>query len=63
MAVIKVPFTMRFEPEIHAKLKKIAKKDVRSMANMIDYLVIREIERYEAVNGVIELTEEDLSLE
>ncbi|MCL1857852.1 MAG: hypothetical protein FWF92_01285 [Oscillospiraceae bacterium] len=63
MSVIKTQFTMRFEEEIHAKVKKMAKKEARSMTNMIEYIVIKEIERYEAANGVIELTEEDLSLE
>ena len=63
MAVSKVPFTTRFEDVVHAKIKKIAKKEVRSLANMIEYLVIKEMEKYEAENGEIEITEEDLALE
>jgi hypothetical protein len=63
MAVIKTQFTMRFEEEVHAKIKKIAKKEARSMTNMIEYIVIKEIERYESENGEIKLTMEDLSLE
>jgi len=63
MAVIKTQFTMRFEEEVHAKIRKLAKKESRSMTNMIEYLVKKEIERYEKENGRIELTEEDLSEE
>ena len=63
MAVVKAQFTLRFEADIHAKIKKISKEESRSMTNMIEYIVKKEIKRYEDENGVIELTEEDLSLE
>ena len=58
MAVIKTQFTLRLSLESHAKLKKIAMEEERSMTNMIEYLV--KIARYERENGPIELTEEDL---
>lgn len=60
MAVIKTQFTLRLTLESHAKLKKIAADESRSMTNMIEYLVKKEIARYEAEHGVIEVTEEDL---
>ena len=60
MAVIKTQFTLRLSLESNAKLKKIAMEEERSMTNMIEYLVKKEIARYERENGPIELTEEDL---
>ena len=60
MAIIKTQFTLRLGLESHAKLKKIAQAEYRSMTNMIEYLVKKEIDRYERENGPIELTEEDL---
>ena len=63
MAVDKVPFTVRINVEDHAKLKHIAKAESRSMANMIEYLVRKEITKYEKENGVIEITELDISEE
>lgn len=60
MAIIKTQFTLRLGLESHAKLKKIAQAESRSMTNMIEYLVKKEIDRYERENGPIELTEEDL---
>jgi len=63
MAVAKVQSTWRLDVDIYAKLKKIAVSESRSVANMLDYLIKKEIKRYEAENGVIELSEEDLSLE
>lgn len=60
MAVLKTQLTLRLSLESHAKLKKIAARESRSMTNMIEYLVKKEIARYEAENGVIEVSEEDL---
>lgn len=63
MAVLKTQFTLRLNLETHAKIKKIAEDESRSLTNMIEYLVKQEIKRYEAANGEILLSEEDLSLE
>ncbi|EEG30745.1 hypothetical protein CLOSTMETH_01672 [[Clostridium] methylpentosum DSM 5476] len=63
MAVIKNQFTLRLDLTTHAKIKKIAAAENRSLTNMIDYLVKKEISRYEELNGEIPLSEEDLSLE
>lgn len=60
MAVIKAQFTLRLGLETHAKLKKIAQAESRSLTKMIEYLIKREIEQYEAKNGPIQVTEEDL---
>jgi len=60
MAVIKEQFTLRLKLENHAKIKKIAKKENRSLTSMIEYLVMKEIEKYEKENGEIILTEEEL---
>ena len=49
MPVIKNQFTMRLDPEIHYKIKKIAETENRSMTNMIEYLICKEIKRYEHV--------------
>jgi len=63
MAVIKSQFTLRLDLKIHAKIKKIAETESRSMTNMIEYLIKREISSFESKKGEIFLSEEDLSLE
>lgn len=63
MAVIKTQFTLRLDVKVHAKIKKIAEMESRSLTNMIEYLIKREISAFEANNGELILTEEDLSLE
>ena len=63
MAVIKVQVSLRLSPEVAAKLKKIAKLETRSVTNLVEQHNVKEIRRYEDVNGEIPLTEEDVSLE
>lgn len=63
MPVIKSQFTLRLDLETHCKIKKIAKEKNRTLTNMIDYLIKREIQSYEAEHGPIALTDEDLSME
>jgi len=63
MAVIKTQFTLRLDLEVHAKIKKIAKMESRSMTNMIEYLIKKEIVSFEKKNGELILNDEDLSLE
>ncbi|MDO4300243.1 MAG: hypothetical protein Q4D26_02490 [Clostridia bacterium] len=60
MAVIKIQFSLRIYPEVYAKLKVIAKKDTRSVSNLIDSLIMRKIDDFEAKNGEIKLTYEDI---
>ncbi len=63
MPVIKTQFTLRLNPIDHVKIKKISEMENRSMSNMIETLLKKEIQRYEKENGEIEVTEEDLWLE
>ena len=63
MAVIKSQFTLRLNLDDHAKIKKIAETENRSMTNMIETLVKQKIQQYEKDNGEIILTDEDLSEE
>lgn len=60
MAVIKTQISMRLDPIILAKMRKIAEEDNRSVANMIEYIIKQEIKSYELENGEIELTEEEI---
>ncbi len=62
MPIVKTQFTLRLDPVNHAKIKKIADEERRSMTNMIETLIIREIKRYEKENGSIEVTDEDIYL-
>ena len=61
MAVLKTQFTLRLNLDDHAKIKKIAETENRSVTNMIETLIKKEIKRYEDENGEIELTDEDLA--
>lgn len=63
MAVIKSQFTLRLNLDDHAKIKKIAETENRSMTNMIETLVKQKIQQYEKEDGEIILTDEDLSEE
>ena len=63
MAVIKSQFTLRLNLDDHAKIKKIAETENRSMTNMIETLVKQKIQQYEKEKGEIILTDEDLSEE
>lgn len=63
MAVIRTQFTLRLDPVIHTKIKKIAISESRTMTNMIEYLIKKEIVRYESENGEIPVTDDDLYLE
>lgn len=63
MTVIRSQYTLRLELVTFEKIKKIAKAENRSLNKMIDYLVKKEVSRYEELNGEIPLSEEDLSLE
>lgn len=59
MAVIKPQFTLRLDLDVHAKIKKIANSENRSMTNMIETLIKKEITRYEKEFGEIKIKEED----
>lgn len=63
MPVIKSQFTMRLDPVTHYKIKKISEEEKRSLTNMIEYLISKEIKRYEAENGKITYSDEDIFIE
>ena len=63
MPIIKSQFTLRLDLKVHAKIKKIALRESRSMTNMIEYLIKKEIRAYEAEHGELVVTDEDLALE
>ncbi len=50
MAVIKTSFTLRLNLIDHAKIRKIAEGENRSMTNMIETLVKEKIKKYEKEN-------------
>lgn len=58
MSANKIQFTLRLDLDVHAKIKKIAEKGNRSMTNMIQTLVKKEINKYEKINGEIILTDD-----
>lgn len=60
MPVLKSQFTLRLNLADHAKIKKIAEAENRSMTNMIEMLVKREIKRFEQENGEILLTDDEI---
>ena len=60
MAVIKSQFSLRLNLTDHAKIKKIAEAENRSMTNMIEALVKQRIQQYKQENGEISLADEDL---
>ena len=60
MAIIKTSFTLRLNLIDHAKIKKIAEQQNRSMTNMIETLVKEKIMEYEKENGEIKLSDEDI---
>lgn len=60
MSVMKAHISLRLELEKNAKIKYIAKKECRSTASKINYLIQQEIDRYEAENGEIPISDDDL---
>ncbi|MBP1559959.1 MAG: hypothetical protein J6C96_01780 [Oscillospiraceae bacterium] len=63
MSVIKTQFTMRLDPVTHYKIKQIAAEEKRSLTNMIEYLIAKEIKQYEKNHGEIQFTDDDLYTE
>ena len=63
MAVIKTQFTLRLDLIDHTKIKKISEEENRSMTNMIEMLIKKEIKRYENENGEIKITDEDITIQ
>lgn len=60
MSVMKSNMTLRLDLDTSAKIKIIAKQEHRSACNLINFLLRREIQRYESENGIISLNDGDL---
>lgn len=60
MTVIKTQMSLRLDPIILAKIRKISEEDTRSVANMIEYIIKQKIKAYENINGEIKLTDEEI---
>ncbi len=60
MPVVRAHISLRIDLENNAKIKYIARKECRSTASKINYLIQQEIERYEAENGPIPVSDDDL---
>ena len=60
VSVIRSQFTLRLDLMNHIKIRKIADAESRTMNNMIEYLIKKEIARYEKENGEIPVSEEEL---
>ena len=55
MPTNKTPFTFNIEVEYLEKMRYIAKRETRSLSNLLEHLCKLHIERYEQENGKIEL--------
>jgi predicted transcriptional regulator len=51
MASLKRVFTLRLQDEIFDKLEELAKKEHRTMTNMIEYILLDYLSEYEQENG------------
>ena len=57
MPSLKRVFTLRLKDEYFDKLAFVAKKDHRSLTNLIELAVIRYLEEYENKNGSINIAD------
>ena len=55
MPTNKKPFTFNIEDEYLEKMRYIAKRETRSLSNLLEHLCKLHIERYEQENGKIEI--------
>ena len=60
MATNKVQTGIRFEPELLYKITYVAKDSKRSLNAQLEYLAQLCVKEYEAANGTIPVTDEDL---
>ena len=60
MAKMKSNLTLRVDWPTYLKITKIAEAEARSTTNMIEYLMRKEVMRFEAEHGEIVLTDDDL---
>ena len=57
MPTNKAPFGFNMEYEYLMKMKYIAKKDTRSLSNLLEHLCKLHIEQYEEKHGKIDLSD------
>lgn len=55
MATNKTPFTFHIDDAYLEKMRYIAKRETRSLSNLLEHLCKLYIEKYEQENGKIEL--------
>ena len=58
MPTKKTPFTFNIEAEYLQKMRYIAKKETRSLSNLLEHVCKLHIEKYEKDNGEINITDE-----
>ena len=57
MPTNKAPFTFHIEDEYLKKMRYIAKRETRSLSNLLEHLCKLYIEKYERENGAIDVEE------
>lgn len=57
MPTNKAPFTFHIEDEYLKKMRYIAKRETRSLSNLLEHLCKLYIEKYERENGEIDVEE------
>lgn len=55
MPTNKIPFTFNIKEEYLEKMKYIAKRETRSLSNLLEHLCKKYIEKYEQDNGEIKI--------
>ena len=58
MPTSKAPFTFHIKEEYLYKMKFIAKRETRSLSNLLEHICKLHIEQYEKNNGEIDFSEE-----
>lgn len=46
----KIAYTMRLDEEIYKKAQVVAESELRSVNNLIEYLLLQKIKEYESTN-------------
>ena len=53
-------FCVRMDDECYAKLRKLAKRESRSMSNLVLHLCRQKLEEYEREHGELTVSDEEL---
>lgn len=59
MPTNKTPFTFNLKDEYLEKIRYIAKRETRSVSNLLEHLCKMYIEKYEQENGEIEINKDN----